>query len=80
MKVELILDYEKLAKLITGGLRESRWLSPAETSVYIGLPERTLEQYRREGRGPLFSRVGKHVRYNSHDIDIWMRRLQNGTA
>jgi len=77
--VDLILDYEKLGKVIAAEL-QPRWLSPAQAAVYLGLPARTLEQYRAEKCGPLFSRVGKHVRYNSHDIDVWMRRLQNGTS
>lgn len=73
---ELILDYEKLARLISIDLRP-KWLSPAQAAIYTGLPMRTLEQYRTEKKGPKFSRVGKHVRYNSRDVDNWLRSLQD---
>jgi len=72
----LNLDYQKLAGLISAELRQKpairEWLSPAQAAVYTGLPEKTLEEYRRKGTGPKFSRVGKHVRYNRRHIDHWL--------
>ncbi len=72
----LTIDYEKLAGLISADLRNEPpirdWLSPAQAAAYTGLPEKTLEEYRRKGTGPQFSRVGKHVRYKRRHIDNWL--------
>ena len=73
---EIILDYEKLARLISIDLRP-QWLSPQQAAIYTGICERTLEQRRTEKNGPLFSRVGKHVRYCTTDIDAWLRSKQD---
>lgn len=78
--MDIQLDHEKLARLIANELARGSaapaWLSPPQLAVYVGLPEKTLEEYRRKGTGPAYSRVGKHVRYNRHDADAWLRSLQ----
>ena len=79
--MELKLDYPLLSKLVANELRREpvvpQWLSPAQVAVYVGLPEKTLAEYRRKSTGPTFSRCGKHVRYFRPDVDEWLRSLQH---
>lgn len=43
------------------------------TARYLGLPPRTLEQWRYLGRGPAFVKLGdRHVRYRKSDVDAWL--------
>ncbi len=71
------IDYPQLARAIADELRRDpivpQWLSPAQVTVYTGIPEKTLAQYRRESTGPAYSRVGRHVRYRVADVDNWLR-------
>ncbi|OYX02612.1 MAG: DNA-binding protein [Caulobacter vibrioides] len=47
------------------------FLNTAQAAHYIGLTERTLELMRKEGRGPVFRRHGRFVRYHIDDLDTW---------
>lgn len=47
-------------------------LGPSELSRYLGVPLGTLANWRYEGRGPAFLRVGPHVRYRSEDVATWV--------
>jgi len=80
--VNIVLDYEKLAKLIAEDLRQRpvswEWLSPEQVSSYIGYPVKTLEEWRRKGAGPRFVRIGKHCRYRLRDVDAWMETHMRG--
>ncbi len=70
-------DLAKLADLIADRLNrvQPAWLSPVQAAVYTGIAEKTLEQYRRDGGGPAFSRVGRLVRYSRTDLDNFMRGI-----
>lgn len=39
---------------------------------YLGVPKKTLEQWRYLGKGPAYAKVGKHVRYRRSDVDAWV--------
>ena len=42
---------------------EERLLSPEDVADYLGLPVKTLYQWRYKGVGPPGLRIGRHVRY-----------------
>jgi len=44
----------------------------SEVADYLGLPVKTLYQWRSTGRGPRGLRVGKHVRYRWSDVETWL--------
>ena len=46
-------------------------LSLAYAAFYVGLSRRTLEKMRRQGRGPLFRKHGRYVRYHITDLIAW---------
>lgn len=43
-------------------------------AVVTGNTPRTLEGWRRVGRGPAFLRVGRAVRYRKRDLELWLAR------
>lgn len=53
--------------------------TPADLSEYLGIPQRTLDQWRWLGKGPRWSKVGRHVRYQWEDVEDWLTE-QSGAA
>jgi len=50
-------------------------LTPTEVAEILSVPENTLAAWRTRRQGPLFIRVGIHVRYRRVDIEAWMAYL-----
>ena len=55
-------------------------MTPAELSAYLKVPERTLQQWRYQRRGPRYTKAGQHVRYAAADVENWLRSNQSGGA
>ena len=49
-----------------------RLVSIGELAGYLGVPVATLYAWRYRGEGPPGFRVGRHVRYRSSDIQMWI--------
>jgi excisionase family DNA binding protein len=49
-----------------------RLLSVEEVAEVLGVPVRTLYQWRHKGVGPLGLRVGRHLRYRAADVSAWI--------
>lgn len=47
-------------------------LTTKQAAAYLNLSERTLEQWRWEGKGPAFEKVGRLVRYRLSAIEAWL--------
>lgn len=54
---------------------DQRLLSPQELASYLGVPVRTLYQWRYKGLGPPGLRIGRHVRYRPEDVEAWLDRV-----
>src|SRR6266851_5180248 len=52
-----------------------RLFSAEEVAGYLGVPVKTLFQWRYKGVGPRGLRVGRHVRYRSNDVEAWLQRV-----
>jgi excisionase family DNA binding protein len=50
----------------------ARLLTPEEVSDYLAVPLGTLANWRYQGRGPAYVRLGKHVRYRARDLTDWI--------
>ncbi len=48
---------------------------PLERVVHVGVPLGTLANWRYQGRGPTYLRVGRHVRYRAQDVTEWIDHL-----
>jgi excisionase family DNA binding protein len=46
--------------------------SAERVAEYLGVPARTLGQWRYVGKGPAYAVVGRHVRYRRADVDAWV--------
>jgi hypothetical protein len=45
---------------------------PRQVADHLGIPLRTLGQWRYLGTGPKFLKVGRHVRYRWVDVEKWL--------
>ncbi len=47
-------------------------LTPQELANLLGIPVKTIYQWRTLSRGPRGIRVGKHLRYRRADVETWL--------
>jgi excisionase family DNA binding protein len=52
--------------------------TPAEVAEYLKIPEHTLAQWRSRGKGPRYSKQGRHVRYDWRDVDAYRDEQSRG--
>ena len=55
--------------MVRGG---SEWLTPGEAGEILRLAAGTLANWRVQGRGPKFHRMGKRIRYARADVEAWL--------
>lgn len=55
-----------------GLLERDALITPPELAAFLGLPVRTLGQWRYIGVGPVWVNVGRHVRYEPADVRAWL--------
>ena len=53
---------------------EDRWFDTAQAANYIQYSESRLHQWRAEGAGPTFYRLGSRIRYKQSDLDAWIEK------
>ena len=53
-------------------------LTTREAAGYLRLAITTLEHWRLEGRGPIFCKIGRQVRYRRADVDRWLAEMNEG--
>lgn len=65
-------------------MHEVRRLDTRQAAAYLGphISHRTLEDYRVRGGGPIYCRLGRHVIYQTDDLDAWLasKRRQSTTV
>lgn len=49
-----------------------RYLTPKQAATYINSSTSTLAKRRIRGIGPLFTRIGRAIRYRQSDLDAYM--------
>lgn len=54
-------------------------LTPKDASAFLSVSVRTLEDWRREGRGPRFLKHGRCVRYSRDAIAAWIAANTRGS-
>jgi predicted DNA-binding transcriptional regulator AlpA len=50
-----------------------------EVSAYLGVPVKTLYQWRTHGYGPTGRRVGRYLRYDPAEVRRWFASLTTGS-
>ncbi|WP_370934895.1 helix-turn-helix domain-containing protein [Amycolatopsis sp. cg13] len=57
---------------------EGLW-SPDELATFLGIPSKTLRDWRFKGYGPSWMKIGKHVRYRPETVRRWLETLHGTT-
>ncbi|MGE0724344.1 MAG: helix-turn-helix transcriptional regulator [Alphaproteobacteria bacterium] len=53
---------------------DDKILTAEETAAYLRTTERTLQDWRLDGTGPQFIRIGhRSIRYRKSAVDAWLR-------
>lgn len=55
-----------------------RLVSAEQVADYLGVPVKTLYQWRYKGVGPRALRVGRHLRYRPEDVEGWLLLVGDG--
>ena len=50
-----------------------KYLKPKEVEQALGIPEKTLANWRSQGKGPAYFKFGGKVRYALKDLEGWIR-------
>ncbi|UMP04143.1 helix-turn-helix domain-containing protein [Amycolatopsis sp. EV170708-02-1] len=58
---------------------EGLW-TPEELATFLGIPEKTLRDWRFKGYGPSWIKMGKHVRYSPDVVRDWLTYLTETTG
>ena len=61
-------------------IQGKQFLSDLEVEARLGVPRKTLQNWRVLGRGPRFRKFGSGVRYQISDLDAWVESLPTGGA
>lgn len=55
--------------------------TPDEAAMYMGMKPKTLADWRSEGKGPRFLKIGGRIKYRRQDLDDYMEaRVCKSTA
>lgn len=52
------------------------WLDTRTLAAWLGVPEKTVQQWRHFGTGPKAHKFGRHVRYRRSDVEMWAAQRQ----
>ncbi|MEO9572426.1 MAG: helix-turn-helix domain-containing protein [Roseobacter sp.] len=63
------VELEELIQSLTGTIR---YLTPVDLSDLIKVPEGTIANWRCQGSGPPYTKIGKRVRYSEADVIKWI--------
>jgi excisionase family DNA binding protein len=58
----------------------NRLWSVHDVAEYLGVPVKTLYQWRTAGYGPPARRVGKYLRYKPDDVEAWFDAITTESA
>ncbi len=51
-----------------------------DVAEYLGVPVKTLYQWRGQGYGPPSRRVGRYLRYKPEDVAAWFEAIDRKSA
>lgn len=62
-------------------MTDERFLTTEEVSKILSVSHKTLELWRRLGKGPPWHKLGRTVRYKESELSEWVRnQRQDGAA
>lgn len=67
-----VLFYDFAVTKPKGQTMNEKLMTTKELADYLGVACSTLIQYRKDGTGPVYIKLGHLVRYKKMDVDIWV--------
>jgi len=58
-------------------MTDEKLLNTKELAEYLGVAVSTIMQYRLDGRGPTYIKIGHLVRYRIEDVEAWLETLKD---
>jgi predicted DNA-binding transcriptional regulator AlpA len=58
---------------------ERKFLTPKEVAAIYGIAEKTLANWRSQGKGPAYHKLGGKVRYADSDMEDWVKQSRKLT-
>jgi excisionase family DNA binding protein len=68
------------ARSPVAGHKPERLGSPHEVAEVLGMPEKTLAEWRSQGKGPGYVKVGRYVRYHWSAVNAWLAEREVKTT
>ena len=60
---------------------QDQLMTVQQAAAYLGLAVSTLNKWRCHGEGPLFSKMGRAVRYKAEDLETYLMKTKyNSTS
>jgi predicted DNA-binding transcriptional regulator AlpA len=59
---------------------DERLWTVADVAKFLGVPVKTVYEWRSYGYGPIGKRVGKYVRYRRDDVIAWFDSIETKSA
>lgn len=53
-------------------------MSVDELAEYLGVPVRTIYDWRQTGHGPRGFRIGRHLKFAVPDVVVWIEKQRDG--
>lgn len=59
---------------VASASRQQSLATPGEVAEFLGgdFSEKTLANWRSDGKGPKYHKIGRHVRYRWTDVNAWL--------
>ena len=54
-----------------------RFFTPKQLAAYLGSSVSALSQYRAQGTGPEYYKIGRAVRYRLSEVNEWLEQQKN---
>ena len=51
-----------------------------ELAEYLGVPVKTIYEWRQTGRGPVGIRIGRHLKFRLGDVQAWVEGQRDVTS
>lgn len=51
-----------------------------ELADYLGVPIKTIYEWRQTGRGPVGTRMGRHLKFRLSDVRTWVDAQRDATS
>lgn len=58
---------------------QKKWLNRSDLAARWDIPEATVKYWAATGKGPVYAKFGRHVRYHIDKVEAWERE-QMGEA